>query len=82
MNNISLITVLVQKWDSEDFFNLSEQKDIQKEFPNMRFSCIEEAEKYLEYRIIDTKAKNPNFFKMIKLFLSSHLNLVQRKIAF
>lgn len=70
MNEPFLATTPFQVSDVNQFFELSQDPDIWKEFPNMRFENIEEAKDYLEYQIEITKRSGVTFFKAIRIIFS------------
>ncbi len=67
MNEPSLATTPFQLSDTNQFFELSKDPDIRKEYPNMRFENIDEAKQYLEHQIEVTENSKISFFKAIRI---------------
>ncbi len=67
MSEPSLATTPFQLSDASQFFELSKDPDIRKEFPYMRFENFEDAKQYIEYQIEVTQSSRVSFFKAIRI---------------
>ena len=63
----SLATTPFQLTDANQFFELTKDADIMREYPNMRFDSVDEARNYLEHQIDITESARINFFKAIRI---------------
>jgi RimJ/RimL family protein N-acetyltransferase len=70
MNEPFLATTPFQLNDASQFFELSKDPDIRKEFPNMRFENIDDAKQYLEHQISITESSRISFFKAIRIIFN------------
>ena len=67
MSEPSLATTPFQLSDAHQFFELTKDPDIRKEYPNMRFENVNDAKQYLEHQIEITESSNVSFFKAIRI---------------
>jgi RimJ/RimL family protein N-acetyltransferase len=67
MSEPSLATTPFQLIDATQFFELSKDPDIRKEFPYMRFENVDDAKQYLEHQIEVTQSSRVSFFKAIRI---------------
>jgi RimJ/RimL family protein N-acetyltransferase len=67
MSEPSLATTPFQLSDATQFFEISKDPDIRKEFPFMRFENIDEAKQYIEHQLEVTQRSRVSFFKAIRI---------------
>jgi RimJ/RimL family protein N-acetyltransferase len=79
MSEPSLATTPFQLSDAIQFFELSKDSDIRKEYPNMRFENVDEAKQYLEHQIEITKSSRVSFFKAIRIVFNGLENVYNEK---
>lgn len=70
MSEPYLATTPFQLSDAKQFFELSKDPDIRKEYPNLRFETIDDATQYLEHQIEITKTSKISFFKAIRILFN------------
>jgi len=67
MNEPSLGTTPFHLSDAKQFFELSKDIDIRKEFPYMRFENIDDAKQYIEHQMQIKETSRTAFFKAIRI---------------
>jgi RimJ/RimL family protein N-acetyltransferase len=67
MSEPSLATTPFQLSDAKQFFELTKDSEIKREYPNMNFDNLEEAEEYLKHQIEITQDSSVSFFKAIRI---------------
>lgn len=67
MSEPYLATTPFQLSDATQFFELSKDPDIRKEYPNMRFENVNDAKQYLKHQVEITQSSSVSFFKAIRI---------------
>lgn len=79
MNEPSLGTTPFHLSDAAQFFELSKDVDIRKEFPNMRFENIDDARQYIEHQMEVQKTSRTAFFKAIRIIFGQDTGIYTDK---
>lgn len=79
MNEPSLGTTPFHLSDATQFFELSKDLDIRKEFPNMRFESIDDAKQYIEHQLQIRETSQTAFFKAIRIIFGEDTGIYTDK---
>jgi RimJ/RimL family protein N-acetyltransferase len=79
MNEPFLATTPFQIGDASQFFELSKDPNIKKEYPNMKFENIDYARHYLEHQIAKTESSRFSFFKAIRIIFNEKATIYTEK---